>query len=120
MIYGEIVIPSSSSYKEMSKFPEGSKATETATSRGRRLKCEMGRETEESKVGLQAINEDGEGERMACFKEGESGRNGLMEAIEVASVVSQAYGSLFNICFLAMFFQFLSCCFSCGLGPRSL
>lgn len=93
MINEKKFIPSSSSYIERSKFPEGLKATETATSRGRRFKCDMERETVESKVGLQKIH--GEGEGMACFKEGEgeSGSNGLMVAMGVASVLSQAYNS---------------------------
>lgn len=93
MINEKKFIPSSSSYIERSKFPEGLKATETATSRGRRFKCDTERETMESKVGLQEIHGEGEGEGegMTCFKEGESGSNGLMVAMGVASVLSQAY-----------------------------
>ena len=93
MINEKKLIPSSSSYKERTKFPEGLKATETATSRGRRFKCDTERETMESKVGLQEIHGEGEGEGegMTCFKEGESGSNGLMVAMGVASVLSQAY-----------------------------
>ena len=91
MINEKKFIPSSSSYIERSKFPEGLKATETATSRGRRFKCDTERETVESKVGLQEIHGEGEGEGMTCFKEGESGSNGLMVAMGVASVLSQAY-----------------------------
>lgn len=89
MIYGEIlvVIPSSSSYKERSKFPEGLKATETATSRERRFNCcDMEKETRESEVGLKEIHGDGEG--IECFKEGEIGSNGLKVAMGVVSLVS--------------------------------
>lgn len=79
-----MIIPSSSSNRERSKFPEGLKATETETGLGRRCKCETGREAAESKVGLQEIHAEGEG--MACFKEGESGIKGLMAVMGVASL----------------------------------
>jgi hypothetical protein len=70
------VLPSSS-YKERSKFPDGLKATETATCPRGRIECEMCREAMGSEMGLQNIN--GVGEKMVCFGEGESGSTGLME-----------------------------------------
>lgn len=47
------VLPSSSSYKGMSKFPDGLKATETATWPCCLFKCEMAKEAMESEKGLE-------------------------------------------------------------------
>lgn len=66
------LLPSSPSYKERSKLPEGLKATEAETCRlCCRFKLEQAKGATESEMGLQEIH--GVGEETACFNGGQSG-----------------------------------------------
>lgn len=52
----------------MSKFPDGLKATETATCPCCLLACEMAKEAMESEIGLRGIHGGGE-DNMVCLEE---------------------------------------------------
>lgn len=67
------LLPSSSSYKERSKFPDGLKATEAETCpRWCRFECRLAKQAIESEMDLQEIHGVGE-EETACFNGGQSG-----------------------------------------------
>lgn len=61
------MLPSSSSVKEKSNFPDGLKATDTATCPRGRVECEICKEAMGSEVGLQEMH--GVGVKTVCFCE---------------------------------------------------
>lgn len=71
-------LPSSSPYKERSKFPEGLKETEGANCPLCRVKWEIGKLGIKAEKGLNEIHWDEEGMFMMCLREGERGSKGLM------------------------------------------